>query len=68
MRKKNLKPTAKRISARTHRHVFLLNDEEERAFERYIQKYHVQNQSKFIRETIVVAIMHQFEEDHPTLF
>jgi len=28
----------------------------------------VQNKSKFIRETLMVAIIRRFEEDHPTLF
>lgn len=68
MRKKKINSTGKRDLNRTHRHVFLLNDEEEKALLRYIAKYRIRNQSKFIRETVVAAIMHQLEEDHPTLF
>ncbi len=55
-------------SLRTHKYVFTLNDEEERALNRYIEKYKVHNRSRFIRETLMLAIIRKFEEDHPTLF
>jgi len=44
------------------------NDEENRALERFMCKYKVKNKSKFIRETLMIAIIKKFEEDHPTLF
>jgi hypothetical protein len=59
---------SKRNSLRTHRQIFTLNDEENRALIRYISKYNVQNKSKFIRETLMLAIIRKMEEDHPTLF
>jgi len=68
MAKKVTKPVSQRNSLRTHRQIFTLNDEENKALNRYIEKYKVQNKSKFIRETLMKAIIHRFEEDHPTLF
>ena len=68
MAKKKKVPITKRNSLRTHRQTFTLNDEENRALDRYIAKYKVLNKSKFIRETLMIAIIRKFEEDHPTLF
>ncbi|MDR1585560.1 MAG: hypothetical protein LBS07_05245 [Prevotellaceae bacterium] len=69
MAKKTVKNTlARRTSLRTHRQVFTLNDEENKALSRYIEKYNVQNKSKFIRETLMLAVIRKMEEDHPTLF
>lgn len=68
MAKKKLIPTTKRNSLRTHRQIFTLNDEENKALNRYIAKYKVSNKSKFIRETLMIAIIRKLEEDHPTLF
>jgi hypothetical protein len=48
--------------------IFTLNDEENKALNRYIEKYKVQNKSKFLRETVMLTIIRKFEEDHPTLF
>jgi len=59
---------SKRNSLRTHRQIFTLNDEENKALTRYITKYKVQNKSKFIRETLMITIIRKMEEDHPTLF
>lgn len=68
MAKKKSLPASMRNSLRTHRQVFTLNDEENKALNRYIVKYKVQNKSKFIRETLMLAIIRKLEEDHPTLF
>jgi len=59
---------SKRNSLRTHRQIFTMNDEENKALTRYITKYKVQNKSKFIRETLMITIIRKMEEDHPTLF
>lgn len=59
---------SKRKAPRKHRQVIALNDLELKALERYCQKYHVTNKSKFIRETLMRTILKKFEEDHPTLF
>lgn len=53
---------------RTHRISFLLNDKEMDAVNRYVSRYKVQNKSKFYRETLIRAILKQFDEDAPTLF
>jgi hypothetical protein len=68
MAKKNSTPLSQRNTLRTHRQIFTLNDEENKALNRYISKYKIQNKSKFIRETVMIAIIKKFEEDHPTLF
>jgi len=66
---KKLKPTVIKLkSLRTHQHVFMLNDEENKALNRYISKYKVRNKSRFIRETLMFSILRKFDEDHPTLF
>ena len=68
MAKKIANLISKRNSLRTHRQIFTLNDEENKALLRYITKYNVQNKSKFIRETLMITIIRKMEEDHPTLF
>lgn len=68
MAKKITNLVSKRNSLRTHRQIFILNDEENKALNRYISKYKVQNKSKFIRETLMITIIKKMEEDHPTLF
>lgn len=68
MAKKALTPTTKRNSTRTHRQVFILNDDENKVLNRYIAKYKIQNKAKFIRETVMLAVIRKLEEDHPRLF
>lgn len=68
MAKKKKIAVSQKKSLRTHRQTFTLNDEENKALNRYITKYKVQNKSRFIRETTMLAIIRKFEEDHPTLF
>lgn len=57
-----------RNKLRKHKHLFMLNDAENKALNRYINQYNVTNKSKFIRETLMQAILRKFEEDAPTLF
>jgi translation elongation factor EF-4 len=61
-------PRYKEKLPRTHAHVFLLNDREEKALNRFLEQYKIKNTSKFIRETLMLRIISKFEEDHPTLF
>jgi hypothetical protein len=68
MAKKTPIPASQRNSLRTHRQIFTLNDEENKALNRYIAKYKVQNKSKFIREALMMTIIRKMEEDYPTLF
>ncbi len=67
-KKKPSKPTQNRVSLRKHRHIFTLNDLENKALNRYLSKYSVKNKSKFIRETLMVEIIRRLEKDQPTLF
>ena len=54
--------------ARTHRVDIMLNDSEMRALSRYCDKYGVRNRARFVRETLMRAVLKQFEKDAPTLF
>ncbi len=54
--------------ARTHRVGIMLNDSELRALDRYCERYGVRNRSRFVRETLMRAVLKQFEKDSPTLF
>lgn len=67
-KKKPSKPTQNRVSLRKHRHIFTLNDLENKALNRYLSKYSVKNKSKFIREPLMVEIIRRLEKDQPTLF
>ena len=53
---------------RKHQLGFLLNDLELQAFNKYCVQYKIKNRSKFIRETVVIAILEKFDEDYPSLF
>jgi hypothetical protein len=53
---------------RKHKMSFLFNELEQSALENYCKKYKVDNRSKFIRETVVSAILKQFDKDYPSLF
>jgi metal-responsive CopG/Arc/MetJ family transcriptional regulator len=53
---------------RKNRITILLNDKEMEAVNRYVKRYRVQNKSRFVRETLIRAILKQFDEDAPTLF
>ncbi|GAB1416017.1 hypothetical protein MASR2M117_14230 [Paludibacter sp.] len=64
--KKEIEPQRNKL--RKHKHLFMLNDAENNALNRYIERYRISNKSKFIRETIITAILKKFEEDSPTLF
>ncbi|MBN1463594.1 MAG: hypothetical protein JXQ69_08285 [Paludibacteraceae bacterium] len=69
MKEKTTKePTKKRISKRKNRVAIMLNDEEMKAMNRFIETYKIKNKSRFVRETLITAILKKFDEDHPTLF
>ena len=55
-------------SPREHRISVMLNDKEQRALDRFCDKYGVKNRSRLIRETLMRAILKQIENDQPTLF
>jgi hypothetical protein len=68
MANKEHKKSLSRKRLRIHRHVFMLNELENKALTRYLNQYKVTNKSKFVRETLIRAVLRQFEEDSPTLF
>lgn len=68
MAKEQISTRKNKPSPRTHRHVFTLNDEEEKALARYVERYKVQHPTRFIREAVMLAVIRRLEEDHPTLF
>ena len=53
---------------RAHRISILLNDREQRALDRFCDRYMVTNRSRLIRETLMRAILKKIENDQPTLF
>lgn len=58
----------RRQMMRTHRVTIMLNDAEQRALDRYLDKYSISNRSKLIRETLMMSILKRFDTDSPTLF
>ena len=66
--KKPKEPPKQRVSTRKNKLAVMLNDEEMKALNRFVEKYKVKNKSRFVRETLMTAILKKFDEDHPTLF
>ena len=58
----------KKKQPRTYRVSLLLNEREQRALERYCDRYTISNRSRLIRETLMRAILSRQENDQPTLF
>ena len=44
------------------------SDEEQLIVDRYLEKYKITNKSRWLRETILMFIHKNMEEDYPTLF
>lgn len=44
------------------------NDFEMEVINAFCKKYGIKNKSKFMRESIITAILKKFDEDYPTLF
>ncbi len=57
-----------RKAPREHRISILLNESEQRALERFCERYGVSNRSRLIRETLMRAILKKIDNDQPTLF
>ena len=70
MRKRD-KTRTKAISEepkREQRMVCLMSEEEHRLVDRYLERYKITNKSRWLRETILMFIHKNMEEDYPTLF
>lgn len=63
-----VKPEKKEKLHRKNKMTFVFNDLEMQAFEKYCKKYKIENRSKFIRETVITAILQKFDQDYPSLF
>ena len=50
---------------RVHKVTFMLNDDEQKAVERYLARYKIINKSRWYRETILSHILKTLEEDYP---
>ena len=70
MRKRD-KAYAKLPSDEPKRHqrmVCLLSEEEVRIVDNYLDKYKITNKSRWLRETSLMFIYKNMDEDYPTLF
>ena len=56
------------FTKRERRMSILLSDEEQLIVDRYLEKYKITNKSRWLRETILMFIHKNMEEDYPTLF
>lgn len=70
MRKRGSKCVRKQAESakRKRRMSILLSDEEQQIVDRYLEKYKISNKSRWLRETILMFIYKNMEEDYPTLF
>ena len=68
MKKQNKTSGNRPVLKRTHRVAFMLNDEERRYLEAYVNRYKVDNVSKFLRDAVMRTVLHQLDEDRATLF
>ena len=53
---------------REHRISLMLNESEQRALDRFCEKYGISNRSRLVRETLMRAILKKIDSDQPTLF
>ena len=67
--KKTATPTIKPPKMnRNNKITISLNDKEMRVLEQFCEKYKIENRSRFLRETIMLAVLKRLDEDHPKLF
>jgi len=53
---------------RENRISILLNESEQRALDRFCERYNITNRSRLVREALMRAILKKIENDQPTLF
>ena len=53
---------------RERRMSILLSEDEQLIVDRYLEKYKITNKPRWLRETILMFIHKNMEEDYPTLF
>lgn len=65
--KKRMKVSS--VEPRRHvRMVCLMSEEEQQIVDRYLEKYKITNKSRWLRETVLMFVYKNMEEDYPTLF
>ncbi len=64
--KKHSKPAA--LEPRRQRLTCLISEDEQQIVDRYLEKYKITNKSRWLRETVLMFIHKNMEEDYPTLF
>ena len=55
-------------TARHARLTCLVSDDEMRIIDAYLQKYGIENKSRWMRETLLAFIHRNLDHDYPTLF
>lgn len=70
MRKQSKKSPKKSVNdlKRQQRMTCLMSEDEQLLVDRYLEKYKITNKSRWLRETILMFIHKNMEEDYPTLF
>lgn len=70
MRKRDKKSLKMHVETtkRERRMSILMSDDEQMIVDRYLDKYKITNKSRWLRETILMFIHKNMEEDYPTLF
>lgn len=69
-RKKKSRPPVElpQSAPRTERLVTFLSKEEKQMIDSYLNRYHITNRSRWMRETLLRRIIQNLELDYPTLF
>ena len=69
-RKKKSRPLVElpQSAPRTERLVTFLSKEEKQMIDSYLNRYHITNRSRWMRETLLRRIIQNLELDYPTLF
>lgn len=65
---KKAKVVHKNTGLRQFKVSFLLNSEELKAMNHYLNKYKIENRSHYLRETLLSQVLQKLDEDYPTLF
>jgi len=67
-RSKKCRKLSVECTKRERRMSILLSEDEQQIVDRYLDKYKITNKSRWLRETILMFIHKNMEDDYPTLF
>ncbi len=68
VKKRTSTPKTDNNLKRTKRKTICFNNYEAEALGKYFKKYKVENQSRFMRESILKVVLKKFSDDYPTLW